>query len=96
MPASLIDTRSSVGLQNIGDEGAREIAREAVDGRGVFLKKATEIARQLVLIVEKIGGILEENFSLPVGQSNFYADGDQGADGASGGGVVGKRIRRSR
>jgi hypothetical protein len=46
--------------------------------------------------VEKIGGIFEENFSLPVGQSNFYADGDQGADGASGGRVVGERIRRSR
>jgi len=48
-----------------------QIARQTIDRRRILFKKTLELARQFVLIVKKIGRILEQHLALAVGQRHL-------------------------
>src|ERR1700721_515705 len=63
----------SIGLQNVRCQRPRKIPRQPIDGRRVLLKKAGQIARQLILIVKKIGWVFKKHLALTIGQRDLYA-----------------------
>src|SRR5579859_1686601 len=83
--------RRSPGLQNIGHELAREVAREAVEGGRLLLKERGELARDLILLTEGVVLTVVERVAGGVSKRDAQRYGHGGSRGASGGGVIRKR-----
>ena len=87
------DQRRLEALQNVGDQGAGEVMRQATKRRRIFFEKAVEVSR---LHTARETGTTDFGTELfPACQSGyFHADHDQHAGGMTGSCVVSERRRR--
>src|SRR5208282_1639155 len=91
LKARITDPPPSIRLQNIRHQGMREIPRQPIDRRRIFLKKTGQVAGDFVLLVKKIRRIPEDHLALTVGQRHLHAHRDQSADRAPGCRVINQR-----
>src|SRR5579863_778290 len=87
---------ASVVLQNVGDQGAGEILREAAESGRVLFEEAGQILRDFVLLAKHVRRIHVKHLALAiVSQRGSHAHHDQDARRLSRGRVVGERRGRS-
>src|SRR5579884_1291299 len=55
---------SSEALQDVGDQCAREVAREAIDCRRALVEETRDFAADLILLAEHVVGILKQGLAM--------------------------------
>src|ERR1041385_868980 len=88
VPSSAI--RQSIRLQDVADQRAREVARQAVERGGVFLEEAGDLARHLILLAKSVIRIVVEHRALAVDELHADIHRDQHGRGAPGLGIEGQ------
>ena len=78
------------GFEDVGYEGAGELAGEALDGGGILLDEAGQIGGGLVLLAEDVVVVFVEGFAVAAGEGDGSDHGDEEAGGLLVGGVVGE------
>jgi len=66
-------------FENIGDQGAREVARKALNGRGAFVKVDGQIGSGLILLAKHVVLVLVENAAIAPSELHGNDNGDQEA-----------------
>ncbi len=77
-------------FEDVGDEGASEVAGEAFDGGGVFFEECGQVVGGLVLLAEDVVVVFVEDAAIAGDEGDGDVHGDEEAGGLLGLGVVGE------